>query len=234
MPAPATDAHCHIPRGFFADARGGAEICVSACFPGEWETLEKLGGVSIKKAYGLHPAFADKGFCAEDFHELLLRLRGFLPKADAVGETGLDANCGVSIETQAEVFRAQLGFAKEFGLPAVVHCVGKWGMAAEIISESFRGGWKFLLHAASCSAEIAKRMLKLGGYFSFGPRELSSRGGLRCLSCVPENRILAETDGASTEGARRAVLEKLATVLGKEPEPLAERVYKNFTEFYSK
>ena len=234
MSAPVTDAHCHLPRGVFAPARGGDEICVSACFPDEWETLEALGGFPIKKAYGLHPAFADKGFRAEKFSDLLSALRNFLPNADAVGEAGLDANCGVSIETQVEVFRAQLGFAKEFGLPAVVHCVGKWGMAAEIISESFRGGWKFLLHAASCSAEIAKRMLKLGGYFSFGLRELSSRGGLRCLSLVPENRILAETDGASAAEDRRAVLEKLARVFGKEPGALAERVYKNFTEFYSK
>ena len=103
-----------------------------------------------------------------------------------VGEIGLDARIAgrVPLEMQKRVFAAQLEMARARGLPAVIHCVGGWGAMCEILRGFFSAGSGagFLIHAASCSAEVAASLEKLGAYFSFGVRELSSRRGAECAA----------------------------------------------------
>ena len=241
-----TDAHCHLSGGSPDSLPPpGVEACAAcACFAGEWGDLDGISRASVKKVYGIHPdagisALDDVGFAEEQiFSALLPELDRRLASADAVGEIGLDARIAgrVPLEMQKRVFAAQLEMARARGLPAVIHCVGEWGAMCEILRGFFSAGSGagFLIHAASCSAEVAASLEKLGAYFSFGVRELSSRRGAECAARVGADRIMMETDGGCSAASLENAAASLAAVRSASAAEIADTAFENFRSFYSK
>ena len=254
-----TDAHCHANFSMFADGDGlavGLRACVDACFSGDWEGLRAFDAFEIKKAYGLHPDLRISEFDniefveREVFERFLPEVQQYLISADAIGETGLDARISerVPMDLQRKVFAAQLKLADKFRLPVIVHCVGAWGGAldehlkwrqsGDNITESQRlRGEKekrFLIHAARCSAEMVREFEKIGGYFSFGLRELSSEKGTLCAAAVPVDRLMVESDGVSSREKISETIEVLAKIKEVDPIELSEKIYLNFNNFYGK
>ena len=241
-----TDAHCHLSGGSPDSLPPpGVEACAAcACFAGEWGDLDGISRASVKKVYGIHPdagisALVDVGFAEEQiFSALLPELDRRLASADAVGEIGLDARIAgrVPLEMQKRVFAAQLEMARARGLPAVIHCVGGWGAMCEILRGFFSAdsGAGFLIHAASCSAEVAASLEKLGAYFSFGVRELSSRRGAECAARVGADRIMMETDGGCSAASLENAAASLAAVRSASAAEIADAAFENFRSFYSK
>lgn len=254
-----TDAHCHANFSMFADGDGlavGVRSCVDACFSGDWEGLRDFDAFEIKKAYGLHPdlrisEFDDIGFVeSEIFERFLPEVQQYLISADAIGETGLDARIAdrVPMQLQRKVFSAQLKLADKFRLPVIVHCVGAWGETFESIlnwrkdggniteSQILRGEKekRFLIHAARCSAEMVREFEKIGGYFSFGLRELNSAKGTLCASAVSEDRLMVESDGVSSREKISETIDALAKIRNADPIELSEKIYLNFNNFYDK
>lgn len=253
-----TDAHCHADFSRYADFSGlafGIDLCVDACFAGDWEGLKKFSAFPIKKAYGIHPdlrasEFDDIAFVeSELFATFLPALQQYLISADAVGETGLDENIQnrIPMELQKKLFKAQLDLAEKFNLPVIVHCVGMWGAVFEILkawanasklstAERLEGlkGRRFLMHAAKCSPEMVREFEKIGGRFSFGLRELNSERGAKCAQSVSPDRIMVESDSATSRKIMDETVRKLAEIRNVDDMELSDTLYANFMEFYSK
>lgn len=228
-----TDAHCHADFTKSSPDGGldaGMDLCACACYPEDWKALRDFSAPKVKKSFGLHPTRADMN--------LLPTIDDYLEFASAVGETGLDERAadGIPLERQREVFDTQLRLADKFRLPAVIHCVGFWGELVKILKEwaARSPGAKFMLHAAKCSPEIARELEKIGGYFSFGLRELNSKKGAACAAAVSPDRILVETDALPSREIIFETIGKLADLRGTGDVELAQSAYVNYFRFYGK
>lgn len=153
----------------------------------------------VNYAVGVHPhnAETDRGF--------LPRLDEFAndPKLAAAGEIGLDYFydfCPRSV--QMDVFAAQLEWASERGLPAVVHCRNKAGSdrayedAYSLLKPFAERGGKFVLHCYAGTPAYAEKFAGLGSYFGVGGMiTFGKADNIRELAKLfPTDRILLETD----------------------------------------
>lgn len=240
-----TDAHCHAD---FTALSGGAAmfsqmfLCVDACFGGDWKKLADFDLYPIKKAFGLHPDLRTSEFddlaLAEEvtLNFILPSLEEFMLCASAVGEAGLDASIvnRVPLALQRKVFIAQLKLAQKYKLGVIVHCVDQWGELLEILQswQIENSQKKFMLHAAKCSAEMSERFAKIGGYFSFGLRELNSKKGAQTAAAVPIDRLLVETDSVPSRALIEQTVSLLAEIRSTTPFDLSEQIYKNFNCFF--
>jgi len=114
----------------------------------------------------------------------------------AVGEIGLDFHYNFSpAPDQRRAFRAQLGIAKDLGLPVIVHSRNAGVEILEAVSEAglTRGG---VLHCFSETWEIALKALDLGLTISFsGILTFPGAANLRDVARkLPAGRLLVETD----------------------------------------
>lgn len=228
-----TDAHCHADFSCAEPGGGldaGMDLCACACYPEDWDALKGVSAPRVKKAFGLHPSRADMN--------LLPAIDDYLEFASAVGEAGLDDRAAdrIPLERQREVFDTQLRLADKFRLPAIIHCVGFWGELVKVLKGwSVRSpGAKFMLHAAKCSPETARELEKIGGYFSFGLRELGSKKGAACAGAVSPDRILVEADAMPSREIIFETLGKLADLRSADAAELAQSVRVNYFRFYGK
>lgn len=198
------DLHCHLnfleitPDEALAAARGvGVErmITIGTCEADHGTVLEL-----VKKYYpevhgtlGVHPheakEWTDK---TEKFLRAHLKETGIV----AVGEIGLDYFYNNSpVETQRDVFRAQLELAQEFDLPIEIHTRDAEEDTVKILSE-FGGKIRGVVHCFSGSAWLAEQALDLGLNLSFsGIVTFKKAEALReiCKN-TPLNRLHVETD----------------------------------------
>ena len=239
-----TDAHCHLnlTDDFDCSDLFGINICASACFVDEWKLLFDFGKLDVKKSYGMYPSLqkssADKTAISEGelFSKYLPTLQEFLINADAIGEIGLDKRFenDVPASLQEKIFCTQLELADKYNLPVIIHCVGRWGALQDIL-KSWVGREKakrFLLHAPNCSPEQVDCFLQMGGFFSFGERELLSEKGVCCAKKIPSDKILIESDSFPSRKILDKTILKLAEVRNENAEDLSENIYANFLEFY--
>ncbi len=170
--------------------------------PDDWKDLKTLALSSPEKVipyYGVHPWYIDSA--GEDFID---QLTAYLEEnAGGVGEIGLDRSKGrPDIDLQKKSFILQLEKAAELILPVTVHCVRAWGLCIGILEDVYAGSnLPFMIHSFSGSEEIMERIVKLGGFLSFGP-ELGDAGRTRLINTfkrTPLERILLETDYTGKE-----------------------------------
>ena len=93
-------------------------------------------------------------------------------KIVAIGECGIDITDredGRNIEDQIELFKMQIGFATNYGLPIVVHNRNGDDQVLHTIQTYNKDGVqiKGVLHCFASNWEFAKQMLDLGFYISF-------------------------------------------------------------------
>jgi TatD DNase family protein len=119
-------------------------------------------------------------------------------KCVGVGECGLDYFRNLSSkEDQEQVFRWQVGLARECDLPLVVHCRDAYPDLFRILEdEAARGGVRGVMHCFSGGVEEARRSLALGFFVSFSgvityPNAPKTR---EAAKAVPLDRTLVETD----------------------------------------
>ena len=241
-----SDAHCHLegedPESYPPEGVEACAICAS--FANEWSKLEGISRASVKKIFGIHPDIEISKFDDIEIVERQMRLtilpelEKYMDSADAIGEIGLDSRIAdrVPIEIQKTLFETQLDMAAKRGLPAVIHCVGEWGALYDILRDfsKNKGLKKFLIHAASCSAQMAVQFEKIGARFSFGIRELSSKRGAECAKAASPERILTETDGECSAESLENTATALAALRGVPATEIADAAFENFHSFYSK
>ena len=132
------------------------------------------------------------------------------PKVVAIGECGLDyfrvkGTASSVRELQKEVFVEQIKLAEEFQKPLMIHCRSSKGTddAYENLLEIFKYDTNIrmgttdtnvIIHFFVGSLPIAKKLLEIGCYFTFGGVITFVRDYDEVIKYLPLDRILLETD----------------------------------------
>ncbi len=117
------------------------------------------------------------------------------PKVVAIGEIGLDYHYDYTDKTRQLLFlERQLDMAEKLSLPVIIHDRDAHGDCLEAVKRHPKVTGVF--HSFSGSAEMAKELLALGWYVSFGgPVSYKNAKKVKdAAAAVPLDRILIETD----------------------------------------
>ncbi len=198
-----THAHVHLPqyaadraqvvaRNFAIGLTGFLEVNIS--FRG-WPSVKRLieGDPRIVGTVGIHPHEAAR--------ETISDLRALEPELDhgaaiAVGETGLDTYRDYApIEAQQKLFRYQIGWARETGLPLVLHCRSTFPEVFAALDEEGGGEVGGVFHCFSGGLPELKEVVARGFYVGLGGAvTYSPDRWARILPHLPLDRLLFETD----------------------------------------
>lgn len=142
-------------------------------------------------AVGVHPCdlYENQTLDRDVMSSLILH-----PKVIAIGEIGLDYHWNTfPREVQIKWFKDQIDFAKEVGLPVIVHDREAHNDTLEILKQTNPHG---VLHCFSGSVEMLKEILKLGMYIGVGGVVTfkNARKTVEVIKTLPLDRLLLETD----------------------------------------
>ncbi len=238
------DTHAHLTfPDFEADA---AEAIQRARAAGvdkiinigtDLEHIEKAIGLAEKyeglfASAGLHPHEA------ESFSDdLLKKMEEFArhPKVVAIGETGLDFFRNYApAEAQYRAFEAQIELARHIKKTLVMHIRAAFKEAWAVLEKAELGAEKVVLHCFGEGVEEAKKAIGKRYFLSFNGTLTFPKSTLGdVVKILPTELILTETDcpyltpvphrGKRNEPAYiPLVVEKLAVILGRSKEELAE------------
>ena len=146
----------------------------------------------LRAAVGVHPHDAD-GFTAAD--EAWIRDLAAHPAVVAIGECGLDFHYDNSARpAQRRAFSAQIGLAREAGLPLVIHTRDAADETLAVL-EAEADGHPVVLHCFSMPErldEVAER----GYLLSFAGQVTYPKAGdlQRAAAAAPDDLVLVETD----------------------------------------
>ena len=246
------DTHCHL---FYDDLKNDLPgvldrahdlgvnrfICVATNMEDARECL--LMGESHENIFasvGVHPH--DAKDAPEDFVDQIYDLMTF-DSMVAVGEMGLDYFRNISYpEIQKNVFRAQMGIARDLKKPVIFHNRDADNDVIKILKEfpDVRG----VAHCFSSNLETAKSFMELGYFISFSGNLTFKNSHLpEVAKDLPLDRIMVETDspylspvphrGKPNEpGRTRFVAEKLAEIHDVPLEVIAEKTTANAMDLF--
>jgi TatD DNase family protein len=142
---------------------------------------------------GLHPVSVKK-----DFERELYTVEDWLSKRKfaAIGEIGTDLYWDKTFwDQQCEAFRIQVGWAKKFQLPVIIHCRESLRETIKMVEELQDGNLTGIFHCFSGSVAEALQICKLNFWVGIGGVSTFKKGGLdEVLPAVPLDRIVLETD----------------------------------------
>jgi TatD DNase family protein len=242
------DTHCHLDVADFdsdrssvlerARAAGVKQIVVPAIERASWPDLLALCGAEagLHPALGLHPVFLER-HSDEDVEALADAVAAAHPVA--VGEIGLDYHDrGLDPERQRRLCGAQLGVARDLGLPVLLHVRKAHDDMLQLLRRAGVVGG--IVHAFNGSLQQARAYLALGFKLGFGGMLTFERSTkLRRLAAeLPLGGLVLETDApdltvASHRFERNSpeylpeVLAALARARGAVPEDVAEATTAN-------
>jgi TatD DNase family protein len=142
---------------------------------------------------GLHPCSVKK-----DFEKELYLVEEWLSKRKfaAVGEIGTDLYWDKTFfEHQKEAFTLQVGWAKKYALPIVIHCRESIDQTIDMVEHLQDGSLTGVFHCFSGSTEQATRITKLGFVLGIGGVVTFKNGGLDIvLPGIDLQHLVLETD----------------------------------------
>jgi TatD DNase family protein len=142
---------------------------------------------------GLHPCSVKK-----DFEKELYKVEEWLSKRKfaAIGEMGTDLYWDKTLwEEQAEAFTIQIGWAKKYKLPVVIHCRESIDQTIELLAPLADQKLKGVFHCFSGTYEQAKKITEIGFYLGLGGVSTFKNGGMDVV--IPDldlDTIVLETD----------------------------------------
>ncbi|KAA5532704.1 hypothetical protein F0919_18155 [Taibaiella lutea] len=142
---------------------------------------------------GIHPWYI------QDFESQFNDLKESInqPNIIAIGECGLDALRGVSLELQAETFRMQILLANECNKPLIIHCVRAFPQTLSLLKQA---KVPVIFHGFNKKLSVAEDILKQGYYLSFGADLLKEHAAAYAVfSAVPVKQIFFETDDSMVD-----------------------------------
>ena len=223
------DSHCHLADEVFAadlDAviarakDAGLERALAILAAGdEKEAAQARRVVSLwpecRFAIGVHPHAADVCGSSGERGRRSPRPVAKTPGARAIGEIGLDYHYDYSPrDVQQQVFRAQVGLARELGLPVVIHTREADDDTVRILRETGGGELRGVLHCFTGGPSLARAGLDLGLlHFARRHRHVSRRrrscgrrrAACRSIACWsrPTARFWRRCRIAASETSRR-------------------------------
>jgi len=204
MPSNYVDLHCHLDlyEDFGSAVREAdrAEVftLTVTTTPKAWPRNREVTESTryVRAALGLHPQLVH-----ERADEIVL-WEQYLPETRYVGEIGIDAGPRYyrSLDMQKEVFTHILQKCKSAGDKILtVHSVRSAKTVLDLIERNFAlSQGKVILHWFSGSKSEARRAVEMGCYFSVNAEMLTHDRGRQLVSCIPDDRLLTETDGPFT------------------------------------
>lgn len=218
------DFHCHLD--LYPDPHGVARACAErglyvlsvTTTPSAWTGTVALadGTTRIRTALGLHPQLAHqrKGELPQ-FEKLIDQTR-------YVGEIGLDGAPEFKRhwEDQLYVFTTALGICQAAGGRVLSLHSRRAATAVLDGLEAKPGSGTPILHWFSGSARELARAVDLGCWFSVGPGMLRGEKGRELARCMPQDRVLTESDGPFAQIDGRAAWPWEAALALKELESI--------------
>ncbi len=194
---------------------------------------------------GLHPCSVKQ----DSYKEELAIVESWLSKRSfcAVGEIGIDLHWDTStFEIQKEAFRTQINWAKELGLPIVIHSRKSTQEVIEILKEEKDEKLRGIFHCFGGSVEEANAITDLGFYLGIGGVLTFKKAGLdKTMEEVDLKHVVLETDspylapspyrGKRNESAYvKIVAEKLAEIKGVSLEEVSKITSENAEQIFIK
>lgn len=201
-----TDSHAHI---YLKEFDGDRKDIISRCAENgvdkiympniDHTSIDNMLEVEAKfpehcmAMMGLHPCSVKN-----DFEKELYIIENWLSKRNfsAIGEMGTDLYWDKTYwEQQKEAFVMQVGWAKQYDLPIVIHCRESIDETIALVEEHHDDKLRGVFHCFTGDVEQAKRISKLGFYFGLGGVSTFKNGGLDKV--IPEldiETVLLETD----------------------------------------
>ena len=258
------DSHCHL-NGFLekgiledvldrSDQNGVSRMTAVGTTPEDWGVYRALARKypgRIHCSAGLHPSYVDGEWPAR-----VAQLPDCWvdePKPVAVGEIGLDyfrlpkdaGDAEVVKEQQGLAFTYQLSFAKERGLPVIVHSRNAFEDCLTLIDNSGVDWNKVVFHCFSEGVTQMEQLKERGGRASFTGiltfgkndplREAALRQGMENLMIETDSPYLAPEPrrGKVNEPAFLRYLGQFAARLFDVSEDLlAKKTFENTCDFY--
>ena len=142
---------------------------------------------------GLHPCDVK-----EDFQQQLYVMEEWLGKRSfaAIGEIGTDLYWDkTTFEIQKEALDIQIGWAKKYALPIVLHCRESIDETIEIIEKAQDGSLTGIFHCFTGTLDQAQKIIKLGFLLGIGGVATYKNGGLdRVIPSLGLADLVLETD----------------------------------------
>ena len=144
---------------------------------------------------GLHPCSVNKNVQRE-----LYEVENWLEKNKSlfkgIGETGIDHYWDKTfVDAQADAFTIQLGFAKKYKLPIIIHSRDATDVTIELVKKNKTNELYGVFHCFSGTIEQAKEIIDLGFYLGIGGVVTFKNGGLdKIISEIDLKYIVLETD----------------------------------------
>ncbi len=142
---------------------------------------------------GLHPCSVKK-----DFESELYKVEEWLAKGKfaAVGEMGTDLYWDKDFwAQQQEAFKIQVGWAKKYRLPVVIHCRESMDETIELLEPLLDTRLTGIFHCFSGTVEQANKIISMGFYLGIGGVVTFKNGGLdKVLPDIGLENIVLETD----------------------------------------
>ena len=250
------DTHCHLYLDDFQSDRQAIidralAAGVQKMFLPAIDSSELGNLLALEKSYpgnciammGLHPCYVKENY--EDELRLVREQLHSRPFA-AVGEIGLDFYWDLTFKDQQyDAFRRQVDWAKELGLPVVIHSRNSLDECIGVIAEKQDGRARGIFHCFSGGVEQARRIIDLGFYLGIGGVLTYKNSGLAAVvQELPLENMVLETDapyltpvpfrGKRNESSYiKYVAEKLAEVKGVSVAEVAEVTTRNAQNIFS-
>ncbi len=142
---------------------------------------------------GLHPCSVKK-----DFEKELYLVESWLAKRPfaAVGEIGTDLHWDKTFwEQQKEAFNIQVGWAKKYRLPIVIHSRESMDETLALLDTQLDGKLTGIFHCFGGSLAQAKRIADMGFYLGLGGVATYKKSGLdQVIPFLEFENIVLETD----------------------------------------
>jgi TatD DNase family protein len=98
-------------------------------------------------------------------------------------------------EQQSEAFRIQIGWAKKYKLPVVIHCRESMDQTIELLTPLVDEKLSGVFHCFSGSIEQAKKLTSMGFYLGLGGVATFKNGGLdKVIPDLDLENLVLETD----------------------------------------
>jgi TatD DNase family protein len=243
------ETHAHLD---FDDYSKDRDKVIQDCFKAGVEKIINIGvdakstenGIKLSEKYpqikatgGYHPSEVDK--YDEPRLKELLKHKNIV----AVGEIGLDYyRLYKPVEMQKQVFEAQIKLALDMNLPIVIHDRDAHEDTFNILKKY--SPKKVVFHCFSGDTKFAEKILNEGWYISLTGVVTYKNNTLEdVIRMLPKDRFFIETDcpyltPVPHRGKRNSpeyltyVVQKIADILRKPPNTIAEQTYLNAEGFF--
>ncbi|MDN3585807.1 TatD family hydrolase [Pedobacter aquatilis] len=201
-----TDTHTHLY--YEQDAEKQAQL-MERCFENNVNRLflPNVDVASIKMIDDLVKKYPDNCFAMAGLHpcdvkddyetqleEIYNSIEG--RKIYAIGEIGIDLYWDkTTLGIQQDAFRKQINWAKDLGLPIVIHCREAFDEVFEVLEAEKDDKLRGIFHCFTGNEQQANQAINLNFYLGIGGVVTFKKAGLdQVLVNIPLEKLVLETD----------------------------------------